>query len=25
VDVNDDVKEHNEHNNSIKMSITVGP
>jgi len=25
VDVNDDVKEHNEHNNSIKMTITVGP
>lgn len=25
VDVNDDVKEHNEQNNSIKFVITVGP
>jgi len=25
VDVDDDVKEHNEHNNSIKYVITVGP
>jgi subtilase family serine protease len=25
VDVNDDVKDHNAHNNAIKMSITVGP